>query len=79
MKTEQEIVDSRIALRLICGFLAVGGAVAITWRAFQAFATGEFGWLEVFSSAGALYGVYLFGYLALKGALPFKHSKSSNA
>lgn len=31
------------------------------------------------TSLGAIYGIYLFGYFALKGKLPFEHIPSGNA
>lgn len=80
MKTDQEIVDSRVVLRLLSGALAAGGATALGWRAYQFVAsTAYLSWLEMLTSLGAIYGIYLLGYFALKGKLPFEQMPSGNA
>lgn len=71
MRTEQEIVDSRIVMRSLCGALAVMGVAAMAYRLHPvAIGRTPFDyWLPV-SMAGALHAVYLFGHVALKGRLP---------
>ena len=71
MKTQSEIVDSRVAIRVIAGLLAVGGIVALPVNLIEDFATGRnFRAIDILKIVGVGYGVFLFGYFALKGKLP---------
>ena len=80
MKTSQEVINSHTALRVLSGLLAGGGLAALVWRAYRSLAAAVApNWLEILSSLGVIYGIYLFGYFAFKGRLPFRHGKSGNA
>lgn len=71
MRTEQEIVDSRIVMRSLCGALALMGAAAMVYR-LHPVAVGRtpFDYWLLVSMIGALHAVCLFGHVALRGRLP---------
>jgi len=67
MKHENEIIDSRLVTRIICGVLAAAGIGAIIHRVI---ASGHpDGWFFV-QLLGAGYGLFLFTTYALTGKLP---------
>lgn len=71
MKHENEIIDSRLATRIICGVLAAAGIGAIIHRVIGVIASGHpDGWFFV-QLLGAGYGLFLFTTYALTGKLPF--------
>lgn len=71
MKHDNEIVDSRIVLRVVSGLLALAG-VAATGSSMLQLAKGQpmDGW-SLALMASAIYGIYLFGRYAITGRLAF--------
>ena len=71
MKTQSEILDSRMAVRVIAGLLAAAGTVALPVNLIEDFASERnFRAMDILKIVGVGYGVFLFGYFALKGKLP---------
>ena len=71
MKTQSEIIDSRVAIRIIAGLLAIGGLIALPVNLIESFVTDRnFDALDFLKAVGAMYGIFLFAYFSLKGKLP---------
>jgi hypothetical protein len=56
--------------RVFCALVGVGGAAAVLASAVHGDVQG---WHKLASALIALYGAYLFGYIALRGRLPGKY------
>jgi hypothetical protein len=53
--------------RVLAGLLAIGGIVA---TGLDVARSAQQSWLSIALALLALYGAYLFGYVALRGVLP---------
>jgi|SRR5690606_6759258 len=71
MKHENEIVNSRIVLRVVSGLLALGGVVALGSMAVQVASGQAIDWWSMAMLASAIYGTYIFGRYAITGRLAF--------
>lgn len=69
MRTDEEIIDGRIALRIIAGLLTAAGLFAVFGRIYELAETG-LDWMHLLQLIGTAYGLFLFGHFALKGRLP---------
>jgi len=72
MKTDQEVIDSRMVIRPISGLLAASGVVVMAMRVYQ---VTTLDWLEIVSYIGIVWGIYLLGHIAIRGKLPSKLGK----
>ncbi len=71
MKHENEIVDSRVMLRVICGLLAAAGIAAMAMKVAGIVAGASINWGMLPLSIGGCYGILLFGGYAVTGKLLF--------
>lgn len=72
MKHENEVVDSGLVMRIICGLLTVAGVVVFASNILAVFSGESIDWTLALMSIGMLYGIFLFGSYALTGKLPIK-------
>ncbi|SIR14567.1 hypothetical protein [Solilutibacter tolerans] len=70
MSTQSKIIDSRKAIRIIAGILALAGLIAIPFNLSEDIANNRnFRAFDLLKLAGVLYGIYLFGKFAITGKL----------
>lgn len=72
MKHENEVVDSGLVMRIICGLLTVAGVVVFASNILTVISGESIDWTLALMSIGMLYGIFLFGSYALTGKLPIK-------
>lgn len=72
MKHENEVVDSGLVMRIICGLLTVAGVVVFASNILAVISGESIDWTLALMSIGMLYGIFLFGSYALTGKLPIK-------
>ena len=75
MKHENEIIDSRLMLRIICGIVAASGIWLIGSAVFRLIAGTEGDGPSLWMPAAACFGTYLAGRCALTGSLGLRSSK----
>jgi hypothetical protein len=76
MRTENEIVDSHIATRIVCGAFALAGLVAAAATIFKLASGTGARWPLVLLGVSSCYGIYLFGRYAWTGRFPFRFPSS---
>lgn len=70
MKHENEFVDARIMVRIMCGILAAGATWAFVSAVLDAFSQRPYDWEALFLPLASLFGLVVFGRYALTGRLP---------
>lgn len=75
MKHENEIVDSRVMLRIISGLLAAIGLAAVTRKVAGIITGAAIDWGDLLLAISSCYGILLFGGYALTGKLLFMRQR----
>ena len=70
MKHENEIVDSRVMMRIICGILALGGIWGLGSSLLRAFSEQPYDWAILFTALGQVFGIFMLLSYAASGRLP---------
>ena len=79
MKHDNEIVDSRLVMRIICGLLVLGGIWAISRALVRLLTERPIDWVSAVLPIVSLYGLYVFGRYALTGNLNFMRKRRDEA
>lgn len=70
MKHENEIVDSRVMMRIISGVLAAVGAWAFGSSTLRAFSEHPYDWGALVMPLASVFGLFMLGWYAATGRLP---------
>ena len=68
-----------VVSRVICGVLALAGAWAVGQLGWVALRDGNATLLALLPLAVAVYGLYLFGFIAITGRLPRRFDKAAKS
>jgi hypothetical protein len=72
MRNENEIVDTRLMLRIICGLISAAGACASVFSFISILSGNQSKWMAALALVGSCYGIFLFGSYAITGKFPLK-------
>ena len=70
MKHENEIVDSRVMMRIICGIFAGVGIWALGSSLLQAFSERPYDWAAIVTALASVFGLFMLVWFAASGRLP---------
>ena len=79
MKHENEIVDARVMMRIICGIFAAVGIWAFGSATLQVFSERPYDWAALVTPFASVFGIFISAWYAASGRLPPFMSKKKGS